>query len=57
MERCLSNEASGVMNGQIEELGKKPSWSMVLDTPIKSRGGTKDDNDNDIFGLIFESTR
>lgn len=49
LERGLSNEASGIVDKQIEELGKKPSWSMILETPIKSRGGTKDDNDNDLL--------
>lgn len=45
------NPFTGVVDRQIEELGKKSSWSMILDTPSNIRGGTRDDNDNDLLGL------
>lgn len=32
------NPFTGTVDRQIEELGKKSSWSMILDTPSNIRG-------------------
>lgn len=39
-------EASGAMDRPIEEQGERPKWGKILDIPLKTPGGTKDDNGN-----------
>ena len=42
-------KASGAMDRRIEEQGERPKRSKILDIPLKTSGGTKDDNDNDLL--------
>ena len=64
LESGPSQEAKKVPDKQIEKLGRTPERYMTLDIPSQNRGGTRDDNGNDLlrFGTIqypdrFEGTQ
>ena len=42
-------ETGPSQEAQIEELGKKPSWSVTLDIPSKSQERIRDENGNDML--------